>query len=166
MLLATFIRFWQLLLFFRTPGAIGQLGTIWIGTGTLRKSSACSWAVMGARTKTHSLANAPLRENCVLCSDAVDESHSFLRHKNLGLHPTRTKAHSEGFHATINAADMPNIYVAYMAYRAEMGMTALAPLDTDYGIQLPPRGRIETQNRTFQRRGPNDGLTPLGYRQG
>lgn len=101
---------------------------------------------MQKQTNLHQPAKTPLSEHGVLRSNSFDEAQSFLRNKNLEIQPTRAGSLSNGFNAAIDAAYLPRMYLAYMEYSAELEMTALAPLETDYGVHLPLGGNIELRN--------------------
>lgn len=107
---------------------------------------------MWGQTVFQRSAGTPLREHRVLRSDRFDEAHAFLRNKDLEIQPTRVRSLADGFRAAIDAAYLPNMYVAYMEYSAALQMTSVAPLDADYSVHLPLDGWIDlrTGNRNFQ----------------
>ena len=88
----------------------------------------------------------PLHEHAVLRSGSFEETRSFLRQKSLEIQPTDPRSLSDGFCAAIDGAYLTRMYVGFMAYSAALEISAVTPLESDYGIHLPIDGRLELRD--------------------
>lgn len=87
--------------------------------------------------------NTPLHEHSVLRSGSIDEVRAFLGVKDIDIRLAGCRPDSQGFNAAIDGVYLPRMYIGYMAYGISMEMSALEPLDTDYGLHVPLDGWID-----------------------